>query len=57
MPIVNGSFEGATNLIVHLIFMTADDALILACMCSLLYVTEVEEYVNQVIWMDRVLSG
>lgn len=53
----NGSFDGTTKLIVHLIFMTADNSLVLACISCLVLIREMEEYVNHVICTDQLLSG
>ena len=51
------SFSSATELILHCIFMAADNSFVLMCFSCLLFASEMEELVNQVIKMDMMLSG
>ena len=55
--ILTSSFNSTTELILHCIFMAADDSLLLACLSCLIYATDMGQFVNQLLKMDAFLTG
>ena len=55
--ILTMSFNTTTELILHCIFMAADDSLGLACLNCLIHASEMGQFVNQLLKMDMFLTG
>ena len=55
--ILNSSFNSTTDLILHCIFMAAEDSFFLACLNCSIYAEELGQFVNQLLKMDNSLTG
>ena len=55
--ILAGSFNSSTRLVLHCVFMASNISFVFGCLGCFFYVSEIEEFVNQVLRIDKKLTG